>query len=105
MKIAASTLGLALATMCWIGGAQAQPSLLTGVQMDRVTAGDTTNTNSSDQSNYASVSQSASASNSGAVSASCDDDCGARATGASASNYSVIYQSNSITQTGRIHVD
>ena len=59
MKIAASTLGLALATMCWIGGAQAQPSLLTGVQMDRVTAGDTTNTNSSDQSNYASVSQSA----------------------------------------------
>jgi hypothetical protein len=105
MKIAASTLGLALAAMCWIGGVQAQPSLLTGVQMDRVTAGDTTNTNDSSQSNYASVSQSAYASNSGDVSASCDDHCGARATGARASNHSFIYQSNSITQTGNIHVD
>jgi len=105
MKIAASTLGLALATMCWIGGAQAQPSLLTGVQMDRVTAGDTTNSNDSSQSNSASVSQSATASNSGAVSASCDSYCGARATGAKATNFSYIEQSNSITQTGNIHVD
>jgi hypothetical protein len=80
---------------------------LTDAEIAGVSGGSQSISISADQSNSADVYQSATAANSGNVSAtaaSVSGDSTAAAAGAEASNYSAVYQKNSIKASNRFHI-